>query len=142
MPISGRWYESGEQVTLTDAAGQVTRVEWQADRVGTTAPAAPPDSATGPDAWWLAPAFLDLQLNGFSGHDFNRHWRDDQQDEAAETFRAIVDRASQAGTGMLCPRGCPGSREQMGSPLTAIGRARETEARLAAAMPAVHVEGP
>jgi N-acetylglucosamine-6-phosphate deacetylase len=140
--MRGRWYETGKPVVITADQGRVTHVQWQDADPQVSGFSDHPDGANGTGGWWLAPAFLDLQVNGFAGHDFNRHWRDDQQDEAAETFRAIVDRASRAGTGMLCPTVCTASREQMVAALTAIRRARETDARLAAAMPTIHIEGP
>jgi N-acetylglucosamine-6-phosphate deacetylase len=143
MQISGRWYESGEIVTVTSQQGQVTQVEWHGStRAVTGTGLADGTSNASGTQWWLAPAFVDVQVNGFAGHDFNRHWRDHEQDQAAATFHAIVEQAARAGTGMLCPTVCTASPEQMLAALAAIRRAREADPALAAALPAVHAEGP
>src|SRR5690242_9505204 len=98
MQLAGRWYETEEVISLTVDDSRVTGVDCcDSGAVGAE------------DDWWLAPAFVDLQLNGFAGHNFNRHWREAEQDQATETFRAIVDHAARAGTGMLCPTICTAS---------------------------------
>jgi N-acetylglucosamine-6-phosphate deacetylase len=133
VQITGRWYESGQKVVVTIHNGRVAEVDW-----GLDVTAAGEGDATG----WLAPAFVDLQVNGFAGHDFNRNWREGQEEEASATFHAIVERAARAGTGMLCPTVCTAARDQMTAALAMIRRAREADSRLADALPAVHVEGP
>jgi len=88
----------------------------------------------GPDMM-IAPALLDIQVNGFGGHDFNR------ADADAEEVAAVVAALGRAGVGLCCPTVVTASFEQMVRCLGAIDAAC-ADGRMAAAIPAVHVEGP
>src|SRR4051812_45011215 len=54
--INARLYSSGEPV----------RVRWWEGRISELVPLAPPDVSN----LWVAPALVDLQINGFAGIDF------------------------------------------------------------------------
>jgi N-acetylglucosamine-6-phosphate deacetylase len=147
MRIRGRLCETGEVVTVTLTGDRITAV----------APDAGPVDLGGDDLW-LAPAFLDLQVNGYGGHDFNlaplgeggdgdgaTGRRGDGASRAeglAQVARAIVDQAARAGTAMLCPTICTNRPEAMRSALAGLARACDEDRRLARALPAFHVEGP
>jgi N-acetylglucosamine-6-phosphate deacetylase len=138
MRIRGRLYETGETVTVTLAGDRITAVAPGAGTVD-----------LGGDGLWLAPAFIDLQVNGYGGHDFNLaplgeegRGSASEVDELAEAAAAIVALAARAGTGMLCPTICTNSPEAMRSALVGLARACEGDRRLARALPAFHVEGP
>jgi len=94
-----------------------------------------------PSAVWIAPGFLDLQLNGYGGFDFNPgFWS--KAHPPGEAIPRVVELAALAGTAMLCPTICTNSREAMIGGLRELARACERDAGLAAAIPAIHVEGP
>src|SRR5207247_2297120 len=70
---------------------------------------------------WIAPGFIDLQLNGYGGHDFNqRFWTEGES--PTDTITQIVELAARSGTPMLCPTICTNSREAILSGLREIAR--------------------
>ncbi|NLW50680.1 MAG: amidohydrolase family protein [Candidatus Brocadiaceae bacterium] len=83
----------------------------------------------------LAPALLDVQVNGFAGHDFNR------PDAGPEEAAAVVRALGSAGVALCCPTVVTASFDHMAACLRAVNAACADEA-VAAAIPAVHVEGP
>src|SRR5437588_1215581 len=139
MELRGRLCETGQLATVTIEGARITAVE-----TGNKAsPLDPTPNAQRPTPGdvWIAPGFIDLQLNGYGGYDFNqRFWREGQP--AADTIARIVELAARAGTAMLCPTICTNSHEAMVNGLREIARAREEDPKLAAAIPAIHVEGP
>jgi N-acetylglucosamine-6-phosphate deacetylase len=128
--IRGKLCETGQPATVTIDGSRIAAV----DAGGSTA-------ELGGDDVWIAPGFIDLQLNGYGGHDFNQgFWTEGES--PTETISQIVDLAARSGTAMLCPTICTNSREAMLNGLREVARACETDRRLANAMPAIHVEGP
>jgi N-acetylglucosamine-6-phosphate deacetylase len=65
-----------------------------------------------------------------------------QGEPPADTIPRIVELAARSGTAMLCPTICTNSREGMIEGLREIARACDGDAKLARAIPAIHVEGP
>src|SRR5947207_3173111 len=99
MRACGRSCETGEVVTFALTGGQIT---------GSSVGAAEADIG-GPDVW-MSPGFLDLQVNGYGGYDFNSGaWRDSSvvRDEIAP----MVDLLAQHGTPLFCPTICTNSGE-------------------------------
>jgi len=147
MRIRGRLCETGEVVTVTLAGDRITAVEPSAQRPEPRA-ASGASVDLGGDDLWLAPGFIDLQLNGYGGHDFNvaplgaESRRAASEASLAEAARKIAALAARAGTALLCPTICTSSRESMLACLTGLARACEEDAALARALPAFHVEGP
>src|SRR5439155_17274250 len=120
----------GQPATGTVEGGRIAVV----DQVGGAA-------ELGGEDVWIAPGFIDLQLNGYGGHDFNqRFWTEGES--PTDTITQIVELAARSGTTMLCPTICTNSREAILNGLREIARVCESDARLAKAMPAIHVEGP
>jgi N-acetylglucosamine-6-phosphate deacetylase len=133
--FEGRLCETGQMAAVTVEAGRIVAVE----EVGAQQPK--PGTPHSVPETWIAPGFLDLQLNGYGGYDFNRgFWTDAHPPE--EAIPRIVELAARAGTAMLCPTICTNSREAMTGALRDLARACERDPGLAAAIPAVHVEGP
>lgn len=136
IELQGRLCETGQPATVTIDGTRITGVRIDEPAAQT--------SSVGPiqnSEVWIAPGFIDLQLNGYGGCDFNqRFWGEGEQ--AADTISRIVEMAARAGTAMLCPTICTNSREAMVGGLREIARAREQDPGLAAAIPAIHVEGP
>ena len=130
MRVSGKLPETGEVISLTLSGGRIQAIEAGAD---------PAPDLGGPDIW-LAPGFIDLQLNGYAGHDFNQ---DPWGDEAiSQNFQPIFEWAARAGTALLCPTIVTNSFECMTASLSALAAACEQDAGLARRMPGIHVEGP
>lgn len=155
MKIVGMLCENGQGATVTVDGGRITAVEVGEATSGTpwggkAQVAAPGASATpgavaepflgGPDVW-IAPGFIDLQVNGYGGCDFNRDsWT--QGNASPEAFERIVAHLWRAGTAMCCPTIVTSSHEGIVASLTALAGATDENAHLRSALPAFHVEGP
>ena len=87
-------------------------------------------------ARWLAPGLVDLQVNGYGGVDCN------DGSLSVEGVRRLVEREWAAGVAAFCPTLVSGPEERICDALAAIAAARRSDPLIAAAIPAVHVEGP
>jgi N-acetylglucosamine-6-phosphate deacetylase len=87
------------------------------------------------NAVWIAPGFVDLQVNGFAGVDYNSPVA--PLEEIARSIRAIFS----TGVTRFFPTVITGSPEDMLGALRNLARARET-LQEGLAMEAFHVEGP
>jgi N-acetylglucosamine-6-phosphate deacetylase len=87
------------------------------------------------NAVWIAPGFVDLQVNGFAGVDY--HSPVAPLEEIARSIRAIFS----TGVTRFFPTVITGSPEDMLGALRNLARARET-LQEGLAMEAFHVEGP
>jgi N-acetylglucosamine-6-phosphate deacetylase len=85
---------------------------------------------------WLSPGFVDLQVNGWRGHDLNAPGL------TAETVSAMVAALARTGTTTLLPTVITASEERMTAAVRAIAAACATDPRVAAAVAGIHVEGP
>jgi N-acetylglucosamine-6-phosphate deacetylase len=85
---------------------------------------------------WLSTGLVDLQVNGFLGHDVN------DPDLTVEDIAALVDDESREGVTRFLPTITTASEGQIVAALETIRRAREAEPKIKAAIPFVHVEGP
>ncbi len=133
--FEGRLCETGRPTTVTVAGGNIAAVDCDDPQLQII-----PSTMGKPDIW-IAPGFLDLQLNGYGGFDFNHgFWT--EAHPAEEAIPRIVELAARAGTAMLCPTICTNSRAAMIGGLRDLARACSQDRGLAAAIPAIHVEGP
>jgi N-acetylglucosamine-6-phosphate deacetylase len=124
LRLRARHYKTGQQVDLVCEHGRIARL----------CPAG--ESGVDVEADWIAPAVFDLQINGCDGISFNSpHLRE-------EDIRRVVSICRRHGIGALCPTLITNSREALLHGFSAIGRACEADADLAAALPALHLEGP
>ncbi len=90
-----------------------------------------------PDAeLWIAPGFIDLQVNGYGGFDLN----DGEVD--ADVVLSLTRRLLAAGTTTFLPTLITAAEERIIAALRAIARARQADPLVARAIPFVHVEGP
>ena len=85
---------------------------------------------------WIAPALIDVQVNGFAGFDLN------VATVTPEDISAMVRALWRVGTGFLCPTVVTGSFEGIGNSLRAILKACEVDSRVAHAVLGIHLEGP
>lgn len=92
-----------------------------------------PDS---PELPWLAPGFIDHQVNGFAGHDVN--------DEAtsAESVKGLTAALWATGVTRYCPTIITNSEERIVQSLRAIAQACRESDQVDAAVAGIHVEGP
>src|SRR5579862_5600080 len=83
---------------------------------------------------WIAPGFVDLQVNGFAGVDYNSPSA--QPEEIARSIRAVFS----TGVTRFFPTVITGSAEDMLAALRNLARARESLVE-GPAMEAFHIEG-
>src|SRR5262245_13109058 len=95
-------------------------------------------SAAAPDveAGWVAPALFDLQINGCDGHSFN------SERLTVDTVRHVVRVCRQHGIGGLCPTLITNSFDALVHGMATLRQACATDAEIARAVPALHLEGP
>lgn len=95
----------------------------------------------GADDAVLAPAFCDLQVNGYAGRDFNSgFWS--KQPARPETAAEIVAALAPTGTGLLCPTLVTNAPAAIIEGMQALAAACEQDEAVAAAVLGVHLEGP
>lgn len=87
-------------------------------------------------AQWVAPAFFDLQINGCHGHNFS------SEKLSGDGVQHIVNECRKHGIGSLCPTLITNSFEAMTHGLRTIAEMSNQDSELAAALPAIHLEGP
>ncbi len=122
MWLEGRLIETGEPARVELAGRTVGRI--QALKGGTI-----PDQ-------WIAPGLIDIQANGYAGHDVNA------PDITPEGIEALVRALWQRGVTAICPTVITQSEDRICRSLRAIAEACERDPLVAHAIPCVHVEGP
>ncbi len=85
---------------------------------------------------YVAPALIDIQVNGFAGFDLN------VATVTSEDVRAMVRALWEVGTGFLCPTVVTGSFDRICNSLHAITEASKADALVAHSMLGIHLEGP
>lgn len=132
MRVCGKLCETGEVVTLTLAEGRIESLR-----------VAGPSSERalgGPDVW-LSPGFLDLQINGYGGHDFNRGYWGGPESISPE-IGPLYEKVARSGTALLCPTITTNSHEAMRDSLLALARTLNADPQLARRTLGIHLEGP
>ena len=85
---------------------------------------------------WIAPALIDIQVNGFAGFDLN------VATVTSDDVLAMVRALWRVGTGFLCPTVVTGSFDGISNSLRAIVEACEVDPLVAHSMLGIHLEGP
>ncbi|MCE2412739.1 amidohydrolase family protein [Candidatus Poribacteria bacterium] len=85
---------------------------------------------------WIAPALIDIQVNGFAGFDLNVATV--TSEDVSEMVRALW----RVGTGFLCPTVVTGSFEGIRNSLRAILKACKADPLVAHSVLGIHLEGP
>ena len=85
---------------------------------------------------WIAPALIDIQVNGFVGFDLN------VATVTSDDVSAMVRALWRVGTGFLCPTVVTGSFEGISNAFRAIVRACKTDSLVAHSILGIHLEGP
>ncbi len=125
MQIRGRVLGEDRASTVEVQDGKIRRI----DR------SRPAEGALGDESLVIAPAFIDVQVNGVAGRNVNT------ANVTAEEIAAIPPHLHGSGTTMFCPTLTTGSAEQMTRSLKAIAEACR-DPKMAHAIPGIHVEGP
>jgi N-acetylglucosamine-6-phosphate deacetylase len=119
--VEGRSTDDAGQVRISIEDGFVTRLE----RV---------EEARTAD--WVSPGWLDIQVNGFEGHDPNAVGAD-----AGATIEMVRALWRHGVTG-VCPTICTESEDHILAALRAIAAACEADPLVAESIVGIHVEGP
>lgn len=85
---------------------------------------------------WIAPALIDIQVNGFAGFDLN------VATVTSGDVSAMVRALWRVGTGFLCPTVVTGSFEGISNAFRAIVEACKTDSLVAHSILGIHLEGP
>lgn len=88
------------------------------------------------DAGWLAPGLVDLQVNGYGGHDVNG------EALAPQTVHDLAQALLRVGVTTFLPTLITACEQQLTATLVAIQEARRLYPIVAHMVPYVHVEGP
>ena len=107
------------EIVLTDASVQKIREVAAAD-----------------NTTWIAPALIDIQVNGFAGFDLN------VATVTPEDVSAMVRALWKVGTGFLCPTVVTGSFDRIRNSLRAITEASKVDSLVAHSILGIHLEGP
>ncbi len=118
---------SGRDVTTGDAV----TIEFD-DIIRKVSPWGTPSPASGP---WIAPGFIDIQVNGFAGVDFNR------PDTTQGEIRKALDLILSTGVTRCLPTVITGPADDMVACLRNLAQARR-ELPMGRAIAGFHVEGP
>lgn len=120
--VSGRTV-FGAPVTVTVSGGVIESVR-------------PSHAAEAAPNLWVVPGFVDLQVNGFAGHDLNG------ERATPETVAAVVRALRPRGVTRFCPTICTAGRDQMIAALRTVARACDEMEWVNRAVVGIHVEGP
>lgn len=121
MPeLTGRLVDTGRPVRLRIDGGGIAEI-----------------AATRSDTdLWLAPGLVDLQVNGYAGHDLNT------DDVDAGVVGDLVRSLWAAGVTTVCPTIVTGTEQRITRALRAVAEARAADPLVHHSIPCVHVEGP
>jgi N-acetylglucosamine-6-phosphate deacetylase len=112
------------------ATGRTLRVTVEDGQIGQVS------AVPGPAELWLAPGLVDLQVNGFAGHDVNAC------DVDGPAVVELVRSVHRVGVTTVVPTIVTAPEERIVAALSAIAQARAADPVVAHAIPYAHVEGP
>ena len=122
--FQGRHYRTGVPVEIAVADSLIAA----------TKPMAPVQGAA--DDLWIAPGLIDVQVNGFAGHDLNA------DSVTPDDVSAMVRALWSAGITLSCPTITTGSAERMLRSIRAVATAVESDPVVRHGVAGIHVEGP
>jgi N-acetylglucosamine-6-phosphate deacetylase len=121
LSLLGRSAEDGQVVRVAVERGVVTAIERVIDD---------------PRGIWISPGWMDIQINGYAGHDPNAAGAD------ASTTAAMVRALWPEGVSGSCITICTESEAHILSNLRAIVAACDIDPLIASSVVGIHVEGP
>lgn len=110
--------------------GRTVRLGFHDGRIAEIAP------ADGDSDRWILPGLVDIQVNGYAGHDVNA------VGVTAADITALVRAEWAAGITAICPTIITAPEDRIIAALNAIRAARAADPLIAHAIPRVHIEGP
>lgn len=121
LRLLGRSVEDGGTVRVEVDGGRIAAIERVDDDPGDV---------------WISPGWIDIQINGYDGHDANA------ADADAGVSAAMVRSLWQAGVTGSCITICTESEAHIVARLAAIAAACAADPQVAASVVGIHVEGP
>jgi N-acetylglucosamine-6-phosphate deacetylase len=123
MRISARRYDDTQAASLEIEGGRIARME-------------PIAGSDGSDLPWVAPGFVDLQINGYGGQEFS------SGELTAAKVGEIVAAMDPMGVVKFCPTITTNSRDVISHAVRTIAQACEKNPHVAARLLGIHIEGP
>ena len=132
--LQGRLAETGGQVRVKISGGRIVSVA--------PVPGPEPDEPDKRDesGLWIAPGLIDLQINGFAGHDLNA--ADVPLEARVETVCRMTREVLKTGTTSFCPTIITAGFEQIRDAVRAIRLACERDPLVRDSVIGIHLEGP
>ncbi len=125
MQLSGKRYDTGDPVTVTIEGDRISQIEIHESTGNSSAP--------GP---WIAPGFVDLQLNGYGGQQFS------DANLTVDRAASILETYLSFGTTRVCPTVTTQSADVLEHAIRTIRAATNDNPRLRRLVAGIHVEGP
>ena len=119
MKIVGKLVETGVNVKIDIQDGKIVKLTLSREE----------------NEIWIAPPLVDIQINGFGGHDLNA------ETISMDDVCQMVEAVRLTGTGYLCPTVVTGSAERMARSIEAIQQATQVS-NIGQSIVGIHVEGP
>lgn len=121
--VIGRRYDTSEAAAIEVRAGKIAAI-------------APLGDQRADGLAWIAPAFVDLQVNGYAGQEFS------SMELTVEKVAAIVRRMAEFGVVRFCPTVTTAGFEVLAHAMRTIAAACDADADAARRVLAIHLEGP
>lgn len=125
---TGKIAGDGTIVDVFMAQGVITSVQPSAET--------PADEAAEAAMPWISPGWIDLQVNGYAGFDFNA------QPVETKDVLGVTEQMNRYGVTSYLPTVITGSFERMRQAVGLIGRVCDEYGSAAASIAGIHVEGP
>lgn len=122
MQVTGKRFDTGEMVRLSIENGRVSAC-------------VPADDHSLPKPW-IAPGFVDLQVNGYGGQELN------DPDLTPDGVERIVLGLDPFGVTQSCPTATTHGFETLRHSLSTVAKAIDSVSRIAQRVPGIHLEGP
>lgn len=120
LVVIGRDTVSGEPLAVTIKDGRIAAIE----------------PGPGDTTYWVSPGLIDLQVNGFAGHDLNA------EGVTAQTVIAVTRALHAYGVTTFVPTVVTAAQDRIIHALDAIAAARRLDPVVRHAIPYAHLEGP
>jgi N-acetylglucosamine-6-phosphate deacetylase len=126
LTIRGRHYLTGDVCDIHLAGGLIQDIVPPMDN----------GAPIGGDEYWVAPGLLDIQVNGYRGHDFC------SKSIAADEVVAVAEKLTEAGVTGFCPTVTTNTYAAMEASVRAIADAYDRSPLARERILGIHLEGP
>ena len=123
LTLTGRRYDTGDAVAIEVCEGKIAAI-------------APIEDRQEDGLAWIAPGFVDLQVNGYGGQEFS------SADLTVEKVAAIVRRMAEFGVARFCPTVTTAGFDVLAHAMKTLAAACDADADVARRVLAIHLEGP